>query len=569
MRSLLLTCTRIADAIQVGDIDGWRSLLIVTGQLEQAVLDRDSGNAPELPTLASELMDEVAAAFQTVWSGAKGPERLGRVKARLQALQDCGDYTLKVKVPEGFAFYSLFPEQYSVAAAKWAAQHEGERQRRALVVGIRSIGTTLSAIVSAGLRAQGWSVERLTVRPTGPPFRRRVELSVPKPDGIRFALIVDEGPGASGSSMAGVAEWLAQAGFAEIAFFPGHDGGPGPMASTEIQGWWSRAPRYFVPLEEIRWGGRSLTELLSSCAAESLGEVTATNDLSAGNWRSWAYKSPESWPAVCEMFERRKILCAGEKSGVLWKFAGLAGETNGHAHEGMYSMGLSPGEEEVSIPPIIFARLGFVASVWANGDRLTAQDGSSPTLLNQIGKYIARAARQGLDASGARAGIHRLKEMLYWNIKEALGEQWADGASRLFKDTDADATTLTYGDGRMAPWEWVRTASGQLVKTDWFGHRDDHTLIGAQSVCWDVAGAAVEWNMNQEQLELVLKPLGERRVTIDQNLLRFYLAAYAAFRLGFVTIGANRLEEHHPERGRLQRDLSRYKDFLLRLLDPP
>ena len=44
-----------------------------------------------------------------------------------------------------------------------------------MVVGVRSIGTSLSAAVAAGLRASGSDVCRTTVRPAGDPFNRTVE----------------------------------------------------------------------------------------------------------------------------------------------------------------------------------------------------------------------------------------------------------------------------------------------------------------------------------------------------------------------------------------------------------
>src|SRR5581483_1173657 len=92
----------------------------------------------------------------------------------------------------------------------------------------RSIGTSLSALVAATLKAAGWQTERFTVRPAGPPFARTVALpSAPVPN-ARHALIVDEGPGMSGSSLAAVAQALVESGFKpeRISFLPGHDREP-------------------------------------------------------------------------------------------------------------------------------------------------------------------------------------------------------------------------------------------------------------------------------------------------------------------------------------------------------
>jgi hypothetical protein len=47
---------------------------------------------------------------------------------------------------------------------------------RAAVVGVRSIGTALSAIVAAVLNANGWQAHRFTLRPGGHPYTREVTI---------------------------------------------------------------------------------------------------------------------------------------------------------------------------------------------------------------------------------------------------------------------------------------------------------------------------------------------------------------------------------------------------------
>src|SRR5207248_4140661 len=124
-------------------------------------------------------------------------------------LDEALDTPLTVKIPEGFAFYALYPEQYCLAALHWLADHKTASPRRAAVVGIRSIGTTLSAVVSAALGAAGWEVQRLTVRPTGHPYSRQAEITREELGEAVWGLVVDEGPGQSGSSMAATAAALA------------------------------------------------------------------------------------------------------------------------------------------------------------------------------------------------------------------------------------------------------------------------------------------------------------------------------------------------------------------------
>src|SRR5205814_10346315 len=141
-----------------------------------------------LRSLVREVTQHAADAFFAVWAHtankssaeAEDPENsLARLKETLAAIECVENPMLQIKVPEGFAFYALFPEQYCASFTKWADEHRGNSPKRALVVGIRSIGTTLSALGRAALRVLGWEVSRLTVRPSGHPFERRVELEAP------------------------------------------------------------------------------------------------------------------------------------------------------------------------------------------------------------------------------------------------------------------------------------------------------------------------------------------------------------------------------------------------------
>src|ERR671921_253291 len=106
--------------------------------------------------------------------------------------------------------------------------------RKIQVIGIRSIGTGLAAMVATGLRAPA----PVTVRPVGHPFRRELALSPELAAALRaerearFA-VVDEGPGLSGSSFGAVADFLEDQRVTpgRICFFPSHIGDLGPQAS--------------------------------------------------------------------------------------------------------------------------------------------------------------------------------------------------------------------------------------------------------------------------------------------------------------------------------------------------
>src|SRR5207253_7905838 len=124
--------------------------------------------------------------------------------------------SIQLSPPEGFAYYGLHPRAYvNLLDSLLLDWH-----RPLSVIGIRSIGTTLSAVVVAAFLGRGASASRITVRPGGHPFDRKLVLTPLqqhqwlKPalrNGAQF-LVVDEGPGLSGSSFLSVGEALVAQG---------------------------------------------------------------------------------------------------------------------------------------------------------------------------------------------------------------------------------------------------------------------------------------------------------------------------------------------------------------------
>ena len=77
---------------------------------------------------------------------------------------------IEISVPEGFAYYALDPELYRIAARRF---RDEARPERVAVIGIRSIGTTLGAIVASELG--GTIVDGAPARTSmGPADSRRV-----------------------------------------------------------------------------------------------------------------------------------------------------------------------------------------------------------------------------------------------------------------------------------------------------------------------------------------------------------------------------------------------------------
>jgi hypothetical protein len=491
-------------------LDDLRSLLIEAGQLEQAVHDAvlDEALAP-----CARITDGLASVFVSRWQSTESVELLSFDEL------PSGEEWLTVKVPEGFAFYGLYPEGYAVAARRWLDSVRPAGQ--VAVIGIRSIGTTLSAVVLAALRAEGVPAHRFTVRPGGHPYARQVEITPSLLHRADWALIVDEGPGQSGSSMASVAEAVHRAGIPHdrIVFLPGHGGEPGGQASEEVKSWWSSTPRFFTPIEELRWKGRTLEVTL----AATTGEVVATREVSGGAWRELVFLDPTGWPAVALPFERRKILMTrSDGSKVLWKFTGLQ---NG--------------------------RLGFTSAPWIEGPPLRRED-ATPELLSQVGRHIVYVAGPPLVANEAEAARKRLEDVLYWNTLES---PWPT-----VKRTAPDCGPLpSYGDGRMAPYEWRRLPGGKVVKVPRVASTLDHTIVGPQPIAWDIAGAVVEWGLD----EATAAPLLAELPPIASEVLRFYCLAYAAFRMGTCAMFAGMSDD--SEASRLKRDEAFYREAILRL----
>jgi hypothetical protein len=498
-----------------GGQDERRRLLIEAGQLEQALAD-GPGGAPMLRR--SEILTDAAA------DGLLGFFDSATARKALRAIDLPSGLSLRIKLPEGYAFYALFPEQYARAAVLWAAEQADASARRALVIGIRSIGTGLSAVVARVLARTGWTVRRMTVRPAGHPYRRQVEISRLALVDADFALVVDEGPGQSGSSMAAAARALVEAGLerSRIVFLPGHGHGPGPAASASMRDWWRTTPCRIAGLDEPVFGGSSLIETL----ARRSGPVVRVEDLSGGAWRGVVYSEDREWPAAFLAFERTKYrMVRADGSAVLWKFEGLAGG----AEEASARMAWL-ARRGWTVAPLDCA-CGFVARPWAEGQALS-RESLNGGFLAHLGRYIAQAALPACPEAERRAALERLRGMLYWNVREAFGEAMAERAKN-WEGLPPDSPWPTYGDGRLAPEEWLRQADGRLVKVDCFGHRADHTVVGVQSLAWDLAGAMVEWELDDESA----RPLLAAFVAAGGELpppatLMFYRLAYAAFRLG-------------------------------------
>ena len=140
--------------------------LLRAGEVECAAADIGS----PFCTLLEQITDILAAALiSSDQHGSVDLEPLAGVLRDLERVQLPA--SLFLSPPEGFAYYALHPLSYADSIADLKLPF-----RNAAVIGIRSIGTTLGAVVQAGLKSKGINVARITVRPTGHPYDRVTDL---------------------------------------------------------------------------------------------------------------------------------------------------------------------------------------------------------------------------------------------------------------------------------------------------------------------------------------------------------------------------------------------------------
>ncbi|HEY3566422.1 MAG TPA: hypothetical protein VGP73_00715 [Thermoanaerobaculia bacterium] len=560
-------------------------LLIEAGELEQGLLDDQlARNGEERPSPVGEAAARLTRAvagvllpsFRTFGALPEGEAARFATAPIGQALDDLLAHelpgTIEVSVPEGYAFYGLYPETYFCAAEN-ALRQAGEGPLK--VIGIRSIGTGLAAAVAA---VAGEEAAVASVRPEGHPFSRQVavgqwlgrellgEEDGPRP---RYA-VVDEGPGLSGSSFGCVADWLEDRGVAPeaISFFPSHRGGLGPYASERHRSRWERAHREVVEFEglfaspQARWPLQSWVKDLTGEPEEPL------EDLSAGRWRERLFPDRSLWPTADVQGERRKYLLTAGGRRWLLKFVGLG-------RYGREKLGLAQALGNARlIPPVTGLRHGFLVGPWLEDVRPLplAPEVDPLALLDAVASYLAfRASRFPAAPEERGATPHKLFEMLVHNTKRALGpvsaEVVRDWRGRLAEIARLERPVLT--DNKMHAWEWLVTPEGKLLKADALDHHRANDLVGPQDIAWDLAGAAVELGLSEPELDLLADAVARRSGTprAERVQLDFYTVAYLAFQTGRHTLAAEALEPTVPaEAAGMRSEMERYAERLRRTI---
>ena len=464
--------------------------LIQAGELESALADSDSESTESL----ADLTDALAfAAFRG---------SLDKVKQLANALDHIACPNQLITSPsEGFAYYALNPLDIAKPAQESVAPH-----RPAAVIGIRSIGTTLSAVATAALISNGYRAARITVRPEGDPYDRVLRFTPPQSDWIKKLkenaaqfLVVDEGPGRSGSTFLSVGEALVSFGIAaeDIVLLGSREPDLNTLCAQEAASRWKKFEfRTFSP--ETCNGFRDCTYI------------------GGGEWRKHFLSAESSWPACWPQMERLKFL--SQDRSQLFKFDGLgpAGDAVRNRAHALAAAGFGCAIEDVGE--------GFSRYPVIDGSSLHFSN-ISAAILERIARYCAFRSAEFQVEHGTTP--EPLAEMLRVNLLREF--EWEiDFDPELLRPQN-----MVVVDGRMNPHEWLGTANGRLLKTDGATHGDDHFFPGLTDIAWDIAGAAVEWNLDSDALEFLLS---RYRLLTGEDLhqrLQVFLLAYSVFRLAW------------------------------------
>lgn len=499
--------------------------LVRAGELETGLADAHAdAHADATPAMAA-IVDDYAEAL------------CGAVPAQPAILKMALPETIVCAHTEGFSFYGLHPLDFADLAAAIHMKFTPE----VAIIGIRSAGAVLSAVVKAVLQSHGKKADRITVRPEGEPYRRTASFTAAQLAWIRQRrnadfLIVDEGPGFSGSTFLSVAAALADAGVphTQIVLM-----GSRPFDSIKLNAQW----RTFT----IAYGRR--------------GPADAKTCIGNGYWRQHLYPELSHWPACWTEMERAKHLSADGKCFL--KFEGF-----GRYGERARQQATILAEEKFS-PRCTGFDSGYARYDFVKAHPLRAED-ASPALLAHIARYCSFRA-QNFPAPAASVDTRSLSNMLQRNLAlcntEAISETYRIAQSANRADASIPVERPVYADCCMRPHEWLQTPAGQILKTDAVGHAEGHLLPGAVDIAWDLAGTILEWRLNPAQTDFFLNEYRRQSHDNARNRLDQYLLLYAVFRMAYTCMGATSMAAWRESKY-LRRDSEWYASQINKFLQP-
>lgn len=500
------------------DRDSKLDALIRAGELESALADSESPSVGDVADLTDTLAEFLINNTPIT------------ADLHLDLSPNSVPSSVTISPPEGFSYYALQPREFGEVALQHVAPDVP-----VAVVGIRSIGTTLSAIVQSPLRRRNGKVSRITIRPTGHPYNRQTHFEdhqlawIARQPAATMFVIVDEGPGRSGSTFLSLAEALVTAG----------------VEANRILMLGSRRPEpnsLCAPAAAARWSKFKFIAI-----ADRYRRFRKAKYIGGGTWRRLWMPAPREWPACWPQMERLKFLSPDGQH--LFKFEGL----------GRFG-------SAVRARAIASAEAGFGCHCDDAGDGFTAYDiapGASlccndldADLIRHIVQYCAFRARE---FTALNACPDPLADMLQSNLQRELGIEFEPDRELLATDCPV------FVDGRMQPWEWIRSQSGRILKTDLSTHGDDHFFPGPTDIIWDLAGAAVEWRMSEGAIALLLSTYQQITGTNLRPRFPLFRLAYVVFRMAFSKMALTTVTGT-PEELLLHRDYEWYRSLIERYL---
>jgi hypothetical protein len=521
---------------------------IRTAELLQAVADAEfaehgKDEKSEGQCAGETLLIHLAVAVMQSWDSAfcHMPPLPFAWRAQLGMLAD-GKGPVRAKQAEGFSFYALYPEAYGIAARRSGLGPD------TTVIGIRSIGTGLAAMVAAALGTRSFH----TVRPVGHPFRRELALSSDFGKellrGTGPYAIVDEGPGFSGSSFNSVADWLVAHGVAEdrLHVFPSHHGSLGDVASPGHRERWLRIAGHIADFEGLVLHPPRPEHRLETWITSLVGALDGPlKDISAGRWRGLGKGATYVHAPIDAVAERRKYLAETKSGRWLAKYVGLGkcGDDHLHLAQRLADAGFAPQPAGLCH--------GFVVTRWTEAE---PTEETAPPLARVL-DYLAFRASLPPDRPGA--SLQQLFEMTAANIGEHLGAAIETKVRTALGSPYQCSSTPCRTDNRMQLWEWLHGPTGWL-KLDATDHHAAHDMVGCQDIAWDLVGAAVELDWTKSAYAYAVRLLAERlERPFDRQFLERIELCYLGFEIGYWSMALKRADP--DEHRAISAQLDRYK----------
>jgi len=534
LRNDLLQELRAAPSLEG---EALRNLLVSTllraGELECGLADVDSPSA----SAAASITDLMA---QALLDPALSAIFIEKARGLLEPLP-CSE-TLDISLPEGFCYYGVHPMDYAELTRSAVVG-----KSPVAVVGIRSIGTTLSAVVKAAadkLQFGGVPTERITVRPQGHEYERTLAFSERESAWVdrhrargAVFLVVDEGPGLSGSSLLSVGEALVAQGVSagNIRFMCSHEADPERLVAANAAERWRKFEVLFTPPSKRTpakarkpWGGDAWRE----------------DVFSHPEYESTLYADPRDWPAIWSEMSAARLLSSDRT--LLFKYEGL-----GRYGQACRARAALTGEAGFG-PSASDAGDGFTQYPIIPGWLLSSAD-LSEGVLERMANYLAF---RGEMFRAAPAPTRPLEAMTQFNCKQLTGKS--------IENFYLEVERPVIADGRMMPHEWLCLHSeAKLLKLDNAAHGDNHFFPGPVDIAWDLAGAIVEWDLQADAAAYFLGCYQSASGDNARRRLSHYLVAYCAFHGGYSFMAATAMEGS-SEQKLLLRDALRYRNALVK-----